>query len=346
MKNTAINNSHNKNLERTGKSAAQIGVIPKKMKTEFWKKARDLMLPYDGGATQIHVLSLPAESIIDVVDVILSSVTNPKVSLASNGVPDGVLPLKDVRRDDLVSEILLPGQSTITSKIFGDADLTFDFSHAAKTHPTIFLHSTNQAFDEYLELNYQQIMTGQTDGFLTISGGGGANIELYGSAHATLPNQAYIDADYLKIRDEAGGNTALQIEPGNNIRVYAPPVFSDNVVVSGEEAILKTRYTIDLVEHLIEQGYSQIHLVVGADAYLERHQWHRWDDLISKVFLFPVGRKGVAVGERDMTPDVQEVSSTQIRRLLAEGRLNDCKDLVPRAVLRYIQEQGLYGVTK
>ena len=127
-------------------------------------------------------------------------------------------------------------------------------------------------------------------------------------------------------------------------------IFADKVRVRPCEQDYQTRYTIDLVEALRRDGEEgQFHLVVGEDAYNERHKWHRWDDLISKVFVFPVGRMG-AGGVSEMFPDsspvrprMPEVSSSEIRRQIAAGQHRTVAPMLPATVLQYIKKHRLYG---
>jgi len=126
-------------------------------------------------------------------------------------------------------------------------------------------------------------------------------------------------------------------------------IFADKVRVRPSEQDYQTKYTIDLIESLRADGEEgQYHLVVGEDAYNERHKWHRWDDLISKVFIFPVGRMGVGESTelfpvKASIPRMPEVSSSEIRRLIAAGREGDYAPMLPSSVLRYIREHQLYG---
>lgn len=128
-------------------------------------------------------------------------------------------------------------------------------------------------------------------------------------------------------------------------------LFDPTVGACSIEQTYETTYTYDLVERLYkERPDYQITLVVGEDAYNERHSWHRWDELIERVHLFPVGRMGVS-GEGELFPQrrpkkplvkMPEVSSTDIRRLIAAGRIKECKPLLPKPVLEYIQKHRLY----
>jgi nicotinate-nucleotide adenylyltransferase len=79
---------------------------------------------------------------------------------------------------------------------------------------------------------------------------------------------------------------------------------------------------------------ASFRLVVGADILAERDAWHRWDDLVALAPLIVLGRgseEGVAL---------PPVSSTAVRERLAAGQ--SAVPLVPRSVMDYIAERGLY----
>lgn len=89
-------------------------------------------------------------------------------------------------------------------------------------------------------------------------------------------------------------------------------------------------FTIDTLDALsARHPAATLRLVVGADVLPTVPQWRRWDEIVARYAPIVVGRQGY-----DNPPDTvvfPEVSSTDIRRRLAEGRPVD--HLVPRAVL-------------
>ena len=80
-------------------------------------------------------------------------------------------------------------------------------------------------------------------------------------------------------------------------------------------------------------------LVIGADILRETDKWWRWDELSRRAPPIVVGRDG-SPSPHDALPPPLYVSSTEIRARLARG--DDANALLPRAVLRYIAERGLY----
>jgi nicotinate-nucleotide adenylyltransferase len=81
----------------------------------------------------------------------------------------------------------------------------------------------------------------------------------------------------------------------------------------------------------------QFSLIIGSDLQPETGSWYRADELQRLVPFVVVGRGGHAPGEVTMP----EISSSDVRRRLREALPVD--HLVPRRVLDYIQERGLYG---
>ncbi|MEE9254184.1 MAG: nicotinate-nucleotide adenylyltransferase [Pseudomonadales bacterium] len=130
-------------------------------------------------------------------------------------------------------------------------------------------------------------------------------------------------------------------------------------------------YTVDTLEALRgEMGYRDVALawILGADAYAVLPQWHRWRELLDLAHLVILDRPGTHgelpfaledVAARCSTPNAQElrseaagriyhlrqppvaVSSTQIRKLISEGR--SAEHLLPSSVWAYITGHGLYG---
>jgi nicotinate-nucleotide adenylyltransferase len=79
-------------------------------------------------------------------------------------------------------------------------------------------------------------------------------------------------------------------------------------------------------------------LVVGADLEAELPLWYGADELRRSVQILVVGRDGCAGHFPVVMP---AVSSTEVRARLRAGQEVDA--LVPRGVLAYIREQGLYA---
>ncbi len=106
-------------------------------------------------------------------------------------------------------------------------------------------------------------------------------------------------------------------------------------------------YTIDTVEQLArrhpERSWSWI---VGSDLLEELPLWHRWSELAQAIDFIVVRRGPGAVAPPDrgryrvLPLPFPDVSSTQVRRLMREGR--DADGLVDVDVLAEIRRRGLY----
>ena len=97
--------------------------------------------------------------------------------------------------------------------------------------------------------------------------------------------------------------------------------------------------TVRTLEHLTGRyPEHRFALVVGSDILAETAKWHRWDRVNELARVIVVGREGHGPGAAG--PALPAISSTAVRERLARGE--DVTALVPRAVLSYIEERGLY----
>jgi nicotinate-nucleotide adenylyltransferase len=123
-------------------------------------------------------------------------------------------------------------------------------------------------------------------------------------------------------------------------------------------------YTIDTVRRLKENaGDTQFYLILGSDAVIELHTWHKAEELIKEVQPVVVARPGCSVDEAItglegklsgsaidkllqgvLEIDPVKISSTEIRKRLAAGQ--HVKGMVRHEVEEYIRQHGLYGTHK
>lgn len=97
--------------------------------------------------------------------------------------------------------------------------------------------------------------------------------------------------------------------------------------------------TVRTLEHLqAKHPTFRFALVVGADVLAETDKWYRFDRVRELARLIVVGRAGHPDGAG--APALPPISSTEVREKL--GRGEDVSALVPRKVLDYIRERGLY----
>ncbi|CNJ19164.1 nicotinate-nucleotide adenylyltransferase [Yersinia aldovae] len=129
-------------------------------------------------------------------------------------------------------------------------------------------------------------------------------------------------------------------------------------------------FTIDTLENLRKERGAELPLafIIGQDSLLTLHKWHRWQSLLDVCHLLVCARPGYS--QTMETPALQQwldvhrvfspqalsqrphgaiyladtplldISATDIRRRRHNGE--SCDDLLPRAVQRYIELQGLY----
>ena len=113
-----------------------------------------------------------------------------------------------------------------------------------------------------------------------------------------------------------------------------------------EQTLAAPSLTLRTVRHLLTENPDwSLRLVVGADLLAEASQWHAFDEVARLAPLLLLGRHGVRGpdGPKALLPDV---SSTEVREML-HRRGSPAVDaelvtVVPNAVLRYIDDRGLY----
>jgi nicotinate-nucleotide adenylyltransferase len=96
--------------------------------------------------------------------------------------------------------------------------------------------------------------------------------------------------------------------------------------------------TARTLEHLVAKHPDvRFALAVGSDVLADLPKWYRWDRVRELARIVVVGRQGH--GGTD-APALPAVSSTEIRARISRGE--DVSTLVPRRVLEYVRERGLY----
>ena len=102
-------------------------------------------------------------------------------------------------------------------------------------------------------------------------------------------------------------------------------------------------YAIDTVNELSKvYPEASFTLVLGSDAALNLHKWHRSDELQKLVEVLVVKRASV---EPSQFPEIQidapDISSTVIRDKVAHSQ--EIAELVPPTIATFIKEHQLYG---
>lgn len=116
-----------------------------------------------------------------------------------------------------------------------------------------------------------------------------------------------------------------------------------------EEELGGDSLTLRTVEHLqAKLPDARLRLVMGADILLESSKWYRWDEVTKIAPPLVLGRAGVSATTNGPAPPalLPAVSSTEVRALFAKGAWDELASLVPREVLAYAREKGLYGAAR
>ena len=119
---------------------------------------------------------------------------------------------------------------------------------------------------------------------------------------------------------------------------------ADKVQVSAIEVKRKgPSYAIDTVNELkLIYPDAAFTLVLGSDAALNLHKWHRSDELQKLVEVLVVKRPSVEVSQfPEIQIDAPDISSTVIRDKVAHSK--EIAELVPPTIVTFIKEHHLYG---
>lgn len=106
--------------------------------------------------------------------------------------------------------------------------------------------------------------------------------------------------------------------------------------LGGESRTLRT------LEHLATAHPAwQMRFVMGADLMMESSKWFGFDRITALAPPIVLGRVGVVYDGAPM-PILPEISSTEVRAKIADGRFEQLEEIVPKDVLAYVREHRLY----
>ena len=109
-----------------------------------------------------------------------------------------------------------------------------------------------------------------------------------------------------------------------------------------EEKLGGESRTLRTIEHLkSEHPNETLRLVVGADIIVESNKWYGFDRIIELAPLIVLGRVGV-VHDGAPPPILPAISSTDVRKKIADGRFGELEEYLPKDVLAYVKSHGLY----
>lgn len=100
-------------------------------------------------------------------------------------------------------------------------------------------------------------------------------------------------------------------------------------------------WTVETLTFLVQRHPGwRFSLVIGSDILKDLPNWRAFDRIQKLAEVIVIQRAGHP-SEKAKGPPMAEISSSEIRRAFAEGRVPD--DRVPRRVLAYIKENALYA---
>ncbi|SEJ22868.1 nicotinate-nucleotide adenylyltransferase [Bhargavaea ginsengi] len=128
------------------------------------------------------------------------------------------------------------------------------------------------------------------------------------------------------------------------LAVRGNPDFSVEPIEVESGGVSYTSRTMDLLR--TREPETDFSFIIGGDSIEQLHTWHDIDALVEKVEFIGVPRPGTSASGRFPVrivgiPQI-DLSSTILREKLAEGR--SVRYLIPDPVIRFIREEGLYGV--
>lgn len=116
-------------------------------------------------------------------------------------------------------------------------------------------------------------------------------------------------------------------------------------------------YTVETLEHF-HRPEHRLHLIVGADSFMQLDRWVRWRDILKLARLVVLTRPEWTPDRDALAPELRRLidrdevvlvpnrpitaSSTEIRHRLSHGQSLPESWLAP-AVLKYIEKYGFYG---
>lgn len=133
----------------------------------------------------------------------------------------------------------------------------------------------------------------------------------------------------------------------------------DFITISDIEIMRQGKsYTVDTLGEL-SKVYSndKLHFIVGADAFVQLPQWRSPEEIFKLAKVLTIARDALdfeilqSKAEEYklkynaecgiLNEPVSDISSTKVRKLIAEGK--STKGFLPTVVADYIKEQGFYG---
>jgi nicotinate-nucleotide adenylyltransferase len=111
-----------------------------------------------------------------------------------------------------------------------------------------------------------------------------------------------------------------------------------------EEELGGESRTARTIEHLrsLFPGRS-LRFVMGSDLMAESAKWYAFDRILELAPPIVLGRVGFTLPENAQPQVLPAISSTEVRAMIGAKRWSEASEVVPRAVLAYVREHGLYA---
>ncbi len=181
-----------------------------------------------------------------------------------------------------------------------------------------------------------------------------AHIELGETAKRRFPNACvtYVPSrlSYVSGFKEITDNPVFSDE--NRLKCIKLALDSTDFHLDLSEALgFLTGTTFDTVNYFKKLGYKDISITIGTDKVNELLKWHRYQELLSMVKIIMFNRYGQSFDEvacdeikayrdrfifENISPQNEEISSSQIRELYKEKRLPEIRSLVPEKVYEFL----------
>jgi nicotinate-nucleotide adenylyltransferase len=108
-----------------------------------------------------------------------------------------------------------------------------------------------------------------------------------------------------------------------------------------EEEIGGESRTLHTIRHLAQTHPAwSLRLVIGSDVLAEAPRWFGFDAITQIAPPLVLERAGVEPAQG--SPLLPDVSSTEVRAMIARGAWAEAGKVVPRAVLDHVRSHGLY----
>lgn len=110
-----------------------------------------------------------------------------------------------------------------------------------------------------------------------------------------------------------------------------------------EEELGGESRTLRTIEHLRARHPSwALRFVMGADLMVESSKWYGFDRIAQLAPPIVLGRAGVTY-EGAPPAVLPQISSTEVRAMIAAGKWDELEPVLPREVLAYVRDKKLYA---